>query len=59
MLHPYITASRTMVNILLSKVEIRHWIDTKRPVASLGKWDCFSILIENPSEEVDDDNDYE
>ena len=25
MLHPYITASRTIINIVLSYVEIRHW----------------------------------
>ena len=25
MLHPYITASRTIINIVLSYVEFRHW----------------------------------
>ena len=25
MLHPYITAARTIINIVLSYVEIRHW----------------------------------
>ena len=35
MLHPYITSSRTIINIVLSYVELG--LDTKRPVASLVK----------------------
>ena len=36
MLHPYITASRTIINIVLSLCSIQA-LDTKRPVASLVK----------------------
>ena len=36
MLHPYITASRTIINIVLSWVEFEA-LDTNRPVASLAE----------------------
>ena len=42
MLHPYITDSRTIINIVLSYVEFRHW--TLRPVASLVKGGLLGII---------------
>ena len=42
MLHPYITASRTIINIVLSYVEFRHWTLTGY-VASLVKGGLLGI----------------
>ena len=43
MIHPYITDSRTIVNILTT-LSLNLALDTKQSVASLGKWDLLGIM---------------
>ena len=43
MLHPYITASRTIINIVLSYIQLIQALDTKRLVASLVKGGLLGI----------------
>ena len=44
MLHPYITVSRTIVNIILSKIEFRHWT-LRGLLSALGKGISYVYAI--------------
>ena len=52
MLHPYITASRTFVNIILFLIEFRHWT-LRGLLSALGKtWVCgqsYASLSHTPT----------